>query len=449
MLRYVLILPAALVLAGFAHAQEQPASGPVAKNVIVMVADGWGFNHVLATDYYQFGEAGTQVYEKEFTEYGMDTHSLKVAPYDPEKAWSAFGWVMEAATDSAASATAMSAGVKTLNGAIGVDENDQPVEHAIDRAERLGKSTGVVTSVLLSHATPAAFSAHDRSRGNYEEIAKEMIERSGLEVIMGCGHPDYDKNGALLPEDAEKSYRYVGGADTWGQVVAGKAGGDCDGDGAADPWTLIQTRDGFEQLMTGDTPKRVIGVVPVETSLQVERYMDKLPADDQPFNVPSLETSPTLAQMALGAINVLDNDPDGFYLMIEGGAVDWASHSNYTPRMIEEMVSYNEAVQAVVDWVEKNSSWDETLVIVTGDHECGYLYGPGSDPEWKPVVNNGKGVLPGVEWHKGSHTNSLIPLFVKGAGAELFESYVIGTDPQRGKYVDNTTVAKVPFSVMR
>lgn len=449
MLRFFLSFCLAVGFVGAGFAQDASGDGPVAKNVIVMVADGWGFNHVLATDYYVHGEAGSQVYEKDFTGYGLDTHSLKVRPYDPEKAWADFGWVAEQATDSAAAATAMSTGVKTLNGAIGVDENSEPLEHAVDRAEKLGKSTGVITSVLLSHATPAGFSAHDRSRGNYEVISKEMIEESGLEVIMGCGHPDYDKNGEALPADAEKSYKYVGGEDTWKRIVDGEAGGDCDGDGETDPWTLIQSRNAFQALTEGDTPKRAIGVVPVQTSLQVERHMDKLTADDAPGKVPYLETSPTLAEMALGAINVLDNDPDGFYLMIEGGAVDWASHENYAPRMIEEMISYNEAIEAVVSWVEKNSSWDETLVIVTGDHECGYLCGPGSDPEWKPLVNNGKGNMPGVEWHKGSHTNSLLPLYVKGAGAELFESHVVGTDPIRGKYVDNTAVAKVPFAVMR
>jgi alkaline phosphatase len=449
MLRYAFLLVIAVSFSVFANSQEPEQSGPTAKNVIVLVADGWGFNHVLAADYYQHGEAGTQRYEKEFTAYGMDTHSLKVPAYDPEKAWSSFGWVAEAATDSAAAATTMSTGVKTLNGAIGVDENNEPLEHAVDRAESLGKATGVVSSVLLSHATPAGFSAHDRSRGNYEVISTEMIERSALEVIMGCGHPDFDTNGEPLPEGAEKSYRYVGGENTWKRVVAGEAGADCDGDAAVDSWNLIQTRDAFQELATGDTPKRVIGVAPVQTSLQVERHMDQLSADDAPGKIPYLETSPTLAEMALGAINVLDNDPDGFYLMIEGGAVDWASHENYAPRMIEEMISYNETIEAVADWVEKNSSWDETLVIVTGDHECGYLCGPGSDPEWKPIVNNGKGNMPGVEWHKGSHTNSLIPMFVKGAGAELFETHVVGTDPKYGKYVDNTAVAKVPFAVMR
>lgn len=436
----------------FAHAAEPPtptAPDWKAKNVIVMIADGWGYNHVAASDYYEYGEVGHQAYERDFKVYAMDTHSLQTPPYDPEQAWSDFGWVMKSAADSAAAATTMSTGVKTMNGAIGVDKDNEPLEHAIDHAEKLGKSTGVVTSVLLSHATPAAFVAHDRSRGNYEEISKEMIERSSVDVIMGCGHPDFDKDGKALESNATKSYRYVGGANVWEKVVAGEAGADCDGDQKPDPWMLVQSKEGFEELVTGDTPKRVLGVAPVQTSLQVERKLDDKPADDVPFQDKPIETTPSLATMSLGALNVLDNDPDGFYLMIEGGAVDWASHENHAGRMIEEMVSYNEAVRAVVDWVEKHSNWNETLLIVTGDHECGYLTGPGSDPDWQPVKNNGKGAMPGVEWHKGSHTNSLIPLFVRGAGADLFESFVIGNDPKRGQYVDNVSIAKVAFAVLR
>ncbi len=83
--------------------------------------------------------------------------------------------------------------------------------------------------------------------------------------------------------------------------------------------------------------------------------------------------------------------------MVEGGAVDWAAHANQSGRVIEEEIDFNHSVEAVVEWVEKNSNWGETLVIVTGDHETGYLTGPGSDPAWMPLVNNGAGYLPGME----------------------------------------------------
>ena len=87
---------------------------------------------------------------------------------------------------------------------------------------------------------------------------------------------------------------------------------------------------------------------------------------------------PTLTEMSLAALNVLDNDPDGLYLMIEGGAVDWAAHANQSGRMIEEAIEFERAVEAVLDWVQTNSNWGETLLIVTGDHETGYLTGPDS-----------------------------------------------------------------------
>jgi alkaline phosphatase len=153
-------------------------------------------------------------------------------------------------------------------------------------------------------------------------------------------------------------------------------------------------------------------------------------------------------------MNVLDDDPDGFFLMVEGGAVDWASHGHNSGRMIEEEIDFNLAVEAAIQWVEENSTWEETLVIVTGDHETGYLTGPGSGPSatdstakqspfWNPLANNGAGTLPGMEWHDDGHTRSLIPLYAKGAGSEGFADHVAGTDPVRGPYIENTAVGKV------
>jgi alkaline phosphatase len=152
--------------------------------------------------------------------------------------------------------------------------------------------------------------------------------------------------------------------------------------------------------------------------------------------------------MTVAALNVLDDDPDGLFLMVEGGAVDWASHANQSGRMIEEQIDFDNAVQAVDDWVRANSNWGETLLIVTGDHECGYLTGPGSDPTWEPIVNNGVGVLPGMEWHSGDHTNSLIVLSAKGDAARLLRPLADESDPMHGRYVDNTEIAQVVFEAL-
>ncbi len=111
--------------------------------------------------------------------------------------------------------------------------------------------------------------------------------------------------------------------------------------------------------------------------------------------------------------------------------------------MIEAQIGVDHAVEAVVEWVEANSNWGETLLIVTGDHETGYLTGPASDPDWTPIVNNGAGNLPGMEWHSPDHTNRLIPLFANGDTATEFFYYADSDDPVYGPYVDNTDLVKV------
>ncbi|MFZ5433090.1 MAG: alkaline phosphatase, partial [Calditrichota bacterium] len=137
----------------------------------------------------------------------------------------------------------------------------------------------------------------------------------------------------------------------------------------------------------------------------------------------------------------------GLFLMIEGGAIDWANHSNQAGRLIEEMTDFNYAVEAVIAWVEANSNWDETLLIVTGDHETGYLWGPesGEPATWKPIVDNGAGNMPGAYYYSGVHTNSLVPFFAKGFGSERFTERAVKTDPHNGLYIDNTDIARVTF----
>ncbi|MBN1917290.1 MAG: alkaline phosphatase [Verrucomicrobia bacterium] len=429
-----------------------PALSGKPKNTIILIADGWGYNHVAASSLYEHGDTGRLVYESFPVRLGMSTCPLDVT-YDPQRAWSEFDYVNEGATDSAAAATQMATGVRTHNGAIGVGPDGQRVVNVGERAEQLGRATGVITTVMISHATPAGFGAHSENRDNCEQIAREMVGDSRLDVIMGAGHPWYDENGACVAATGEDGaittaagYEHVGGVDTWLQLLTGSVGGDADGDGIADAWRLVQTRSQFQSLITGPTPRRVIGVAQVRETLAQGRAGD---ANAAPFAVPRDENMPTLAEMTWGALNVLDEDPDGFVLMIEGGAVDWASHANQTGRMLEEMTDFNRAVEAVIEWVERESSWGETLVIVTGDHECGYLTGPGSNPDWKPVVNNGKGKVPGVEWHSGGHTNSLIPLFAKGAGAETLQTFADETDPRRGSYIHNTELAKALFALMK
>lgn len=431
-----------------------PAAGkakkPDAKNVIVMIADGFGFNHDTAGSFYEYGEDSKQIYNQFPFQFAMSTYmaypvgdACDGVGYDPAAAWGDFEYVKSCYTDSAAAATTMATGVKTLNGVIGQDASGADMLNVLEFAEQLGKATGVVSSVEFSHATPAAFVAHNTSRNNYEAIAQEMVYDSAADVIMGAGHPWYDHDGQMRAVPG--TFKYVGGEATWDGLVAGTAGGDADGDTIDDPWLLIQSRVEFQALAAGPTPKRVIGVPKVYQTLQVNRSGDSL-AD--PYVVPLLSTVPTLEEMTAAALNILDEDPDGMFLMIEGGAIDWAGHGNESGRMIEELIDFERSVEAVVDWVETNSNWGETLLIVTADHETGYLNGPGSDPTWEPITNNGVGVLPGMEWHSTSHTNSLVMVAAKGAAGRVLRGYADGFDMVRGWYLDNSELGQLLFWAM-
>ncbi|MCB9208719.1 MAG: alkaline phosphatase [Ignavibacteriales bacterium] len=442
------------------------------KNVILFISDGCGFNHVDAASYYQFGKIGQQIYEKFPIKLGMSTHYFGGVEYNPDSAWANFSWMKKKPTDSAASGTAIATGEKSYKGALSVDTLKNSLETIVDRFEKEGKSTGVISTVPFSNATPAVFVAHNENRQNYRDIAEEMVMKSKTDVIMGGGHPFYNPDGTLVSELAERyvghkeiwdmnnggkpissedgkvlpesEYRYVGGKEVWDKLSNGTAGNDIDGDGEIDYWTMIQDRESFQKYMTGETPKRLIGVFKSGQASQVER--DTTNEDWTPFSTPFIETIPTLKEMTLSAINVLDENKNGFFLMAEGGAVDWAAHDHVLNRTIEEQIDFNLAIEAACNWVEENSSWDETLIIVTADHETGYLLGPNSNSnseKWKPLKGNGKGKMPSVEWFSGGHTNMLVPFYAKGKGSELFLNCIKGKDPVYGDFIDNTDIGKI------
>lgn len=428
------------VLAAQSNPSKLTGNGKDVKNVILLISDGWGSNQILATDYFMDGKSGTQSYEKFPSQVFMSTYSYgnisaeddMYSVYAPSL-WNSFDLFKNNPTDSAAAGTAMSTGFKTYDAAIGVDQELEDLKHIAEDFEELGRSTGVVSSVQLSHATPASFVDHNVSRNNYSDIANGMLTNSATDVIIGAGNPFYDNDGNPVENP---NYRYVGGEDTWNSLLAGTLGNDADGDGDVDFWNLIQTKDEFENLQVGETPERLLGVPQVISTLQQSRsgngYADA-------FEVAFNDNVPSLDIMTNVALNVLDNNDDGFFLMVEGGAVDWAGHANQSGRLIEEQNDFNNAVDAVCSWVEENSNWSETLVIVTGDHETGYL--TGTHGIYDEVVNNGKGIMPTMTWNSGNHTNQLVPLYAKGSGAEIFKKLADQKDPVRGPYLDNTEIS--------
>ena len=430
------------------------------KNVILMIADGAGFNTWNATSMYQGkwdAAAGrsVQVYDGNgWIHLACSTYPLTTSPtptgkpeqdealvYDPVKAWDpvhGFEWLSAGCTDSAAAATALATGKKSYDHAINWSNTDGPLTPTVVQAARsVGKATGVITSVPWSHATPAGLGgAHAKERNEYATIAQQMMDAGELDVIMGGGNPDFDDNGR--PKTGQKEYKYVGGEAAWKAIEEARAtpGGTYKG------LRPVSTRAEFEALLSGPVPRRVLGTVQVAQTLQAVR--GDIKPDALPYDVPLIASVPTLADMSLGALRVLSDNPCGFYLMIEGGAVDWANHKRHAGRMIEEQSDFNRAVQAVVDWVETNSNWNETVLILTADHETGKLWGPDSEAKpFDPIVDHGIGKLPGLHYNSSSHTNSLVPVYARGDAAIFLVERVRGSDPVRGPYLSNSDIGQV------
>lgn len=440
-----------------------------AKNVILLISDGAGMETWNAASYYRHGALGREVYDKFDVQLFSSTHPLNTSTkptkttensvkFDSSKLWDnqksdkiyksklgsyagyfqGYDYARADFTDSAAAATALASGYKTYNNAINWSNDDTRLKHIGEYVVESGRALGVVSSVQWSHATPAGFLAHNPSRNNYAEIAKEVIESGLATVVMGAGHPNYDNNGKQVDPKDDKAYRFVGGKETWDKLAAGQTA-----------YKLIEKKEDFvalaeNRLELGDKTK-LLGTSQTANTLQFSRSGQA--------GGSLLENQPDLATMTKGALNVISKNPNGFFLMVEGGAVDWAAHANNLPRLIEEQIDFNLAVEAAVEWVEKNSSWDETLVIVTTDHGNGLLQGPNSDAKaYAPIINQGAGALPLVRWHTDNHTRELVPVYAKGANATAFDKFA-RKDPNLGRaynvseekqrYVDNTNVFDV------
>ena len=411
------------------------------QNIIVMIADGCGYEHVRALNYYAWGQDSMLVFQRFPVQLSVQTYPLGGGDWNTGRPLHADDLKRDF-TDSAAAGTALSTGCKTWPGYLGLDGWRRPIRHLSELGYEHGKAIGLVTTVVFAHATPASQAVHHYNRSEYPEIARQLLEESPVRVLMGCGSPAY------LTADSTNykpyDFRYTGGEKTWREVLAGKPMADCDNDAQGDPWTTIFQRTTFQSLATGETPKRLLGVPLAGKSTQCYRDGgDEMIAYATPLN-PDV---PSLAEMSAAALNVLDDDPDGFFLMIEGGAVDKAAHENWSGRMIEEMEDFHQAVETVVSWIETHGGWERTLLVVTADHECGCLLGPGSVVDGDtvrllPVQNNGAGAMPGMVWLSTDHTNMPVPLYAKGAGCEEFYSKVIATDPSFGRIIDNTGLSR-------
>ena len=211
--------------------------------------------------------------------------------------------------------------------------------------------------------------------------------------------------------------------------VALRPGRTSSKDGAQKDWSFAHTKAEFEAVANGSVafaPGKLLGVAQVNSTLQQGRANPAGDFDPLNTNVPTLEI------MTRAALNVLAKNNNGFAVMIEGGAVDWAGHANQSDRNIEEHIDFNNSVKAVVDFVDRGADdidWTNTLLIVTADHETGNLWGSGSFTDlngncrydagtdtfngYQTIDGVGADVLADMQWLSGDHTNALVPLFAR------------------------------------
>ncbi|WP_334073678.1 MULTISPECIES: alkaline phosphatase [Paenibacillus] len=301
------------------------AGGTTSKNLIVLIGDGMGPAQISAARYYQ-------QYVKGVKSLNLDPYYVGQATTYADRGEDGGTVVSGIVTDSASAGTAFATGHKTYNAGISVSNEDvsKPFASVIEAAEAGGKATGLVTTARITHATPAVYASHVRSRDNENAIASQYLD-SGVDVLFGGGKNFFvtkeekgkrtDKN--LLPEFKAKGYK------------------------------VIENAQSLQALTAKDS--KVLG-------LFGGSHVDYVP--DRKAETPSL------AAMTSKALEVLSADEDGFAIMIEGGRIDHAGHANDLPTLVQEALDFDAAFKVAIDFAKKDGN---TSVVVTADHETGGL----------------------------------------------------------------------------
>ena len=331
-------------------------AGAGVKNVILMIGDGMGFEQVASTAAF-VGEP--LAFESAPFRGEMTTHSLS------------------GVTDSAASATAMATGQKAINTQISFVPPFTDLETSLEIHQSEGRAAGLVTTSFMTDATPAAFAAHAIWRFATDEIASDYLTQTRPEVLMG------------------------GGGENWFPIDIAAAG-----------YTVVEDRDALAAV----DPASVGMLAAVFGDGPLGYEYDRLALGDDSF-----DSQPFLSEMTEVALAVLENDPNGFFLMIEQEQTDSAGHldntdPNKTGRMIYAAREFSNAVATVLNWMGER---DDTLLIVTADHETGGL---------ELLQDNGAGMLPTVSWSHGDHTGVTVPVYAWGSSGEQVVGVIDNTD---------------------
>ncbi len=388
---YYLAVVALLGLAASCARQENQA-----KYVFYFIGDGMGFTHVAAAEAYLAQERGV---------IGMDPLCFTQFPVLGEAVTCSANSII---TDSSAAGTALSTGEKTNNRMLAVAPDSTTQLKSISyKIHDAGYSVGVMSTTPINHATPAAFFGHNVKRGNYYEIGQELPS-TGFEFFAGGGlyHPkgkDGDEEVSLYDMIAEGGYTLAYGYE------------DFQAKKDADHIVLVQS-EGSDQIC--------------------------------PYALGRPEGALTLQQIVEAAVTVLERNPKGFFLMAEGGLIDWTAHSQDLAGTIFEVLDFDQAIAVADAFYAKHP--DETLIVVTADHETGglalgakgYQYdltvidkikNTSTTTDVEQYMNSSQSISgvneeAQVGWTTFSHCGGPVPVWAKGVGSERFAGRQDNTD---------------------
>lgn len=333
-------------------------------NIILFIGDGMGEAHRTAAQWAAHGQEGRL--------------AMDALPYS---GWSRTASALGGVTDSAAGGTALATGRKTLDGVVGMDPLLTPLPTILEYAQRRGMAVGLATTTQMAHATPATFAAHVPLRSQVEDIARQMLERR-VNVLLGGGENDF------LPPPAAGCFPDPGVRSDGRHLIdeARQAG-----------YRYTCAAADLHTLPAGQT--HLLGLF-----------------GDAGMTRPH---SPTLALMTQAALTVLSQDPEGFFLMVEGGQIDWAAHANDAENVISDTLAFDDAITVAQAFAREHPP---TLLIVTADHETGGMAvslaptgaadedGPFTMPDGTPFY---------VTWSSSGHTATPVPVMAQGPAAHL------------------------------
>jgi len=360
--------------------------GPKAKNIIFIVPDGMGLSYVTAARIFKNGPDGDRLSFEKLPVIGyQSTHSAN-----------------STVTDSAAAAAAWASGAKYNNGEISCHDEDvdgacdgPQVPTILDIAKAKGKASALVATSGITHATPASFGANVHNRKCEEEIARHYLARE-IDVLLGAGIAA-NRSSCLLPHS---------GPDYLDVLLP---------EFAAAGYTIVETEEEMNNAVDSGVKKLLGLFTPGGKTPELFRVDESIPYP---------EGEPTLAEMTAAALDIVEENRKGFFLVLEGSQIDWAGHVNNQDYQLGEMLALDETVEVVLNWVNTNP-WRrlKTLVVVVADHETG---GNAIDGPYGTLSEQGDKVLNG--WTSTSHSAVDTLIWAQGPGSRKFSQALDNTD---------------------